>query len=261
MHRTALQPVAPDTARARLAALELEVAQRESEIGAIKRELQALQSQYLEKIGSLYARLYEIEDAIAAAEITMGLRPPPPSEDDAGEAQEAAGADPDTLGIEAGCSQRSGPSADLKRIFRQLAKSIHPDLARDGAARYRRHSLMAEANRAYAERDEDRLRLILSRWELGEIHDDHDVEAGPADDPEAERQRVTRRIAALEERRLLIEAEMADLRTSAIWRLNLKIEEARLQGWDLFAEMIREVQRETQRATQRLASLNRKAAR
>jgi hypothetical protein len=260
MHHTALEPVAPDSSRARLAAMELEVAQRESEIGTIKRELQALQSQYLEKIGPLYARLDDIEDAIAAAEIALGLRPPPLDHDDA-DAQDTAGSDPDPSGVGAGCRQRSAPSADLRRIFRQLAKSIHPDLARDGAAKYRRHSLMAEANRAYAERDEDRLRLILSRWELGEIHDDHDVDALPADDHEAERRRVTRRIAALEERRLLIEAEMADLRTSAIWRLNLKIEEARIQGWDLFAEMIREVQRETQRATQRLASLNRKAAR
>ena len=260
MYETALQPVAPDTDRARLVALEREVAERESEIAALKRDLQVLQSRYLEKIGPLYARLYDIEDAIAAAEIALGLRPPP-TEDEADDPEGTTGTDPDSLGVGAGRSQRSAPSADLKRIFRQLAKSIHPDLARDGAAKYRRHSLMAEANRAFAERDEDRLRLILSRWELGEIHDDREAEASTADDQEAERRRVTRRIAVLEERRLLIEAEMADLRTSAIWRLNLKIEEAKTQGWDLFAEMIREVQRETQRATERLTSLNRRAAR
>ena len=261
MRASALQPATPDTDRARLAALELEVAQRENEIRRIKRDLQALQSRYLDEIGALYGRLYEIESAIADAEIAMGLRPPPSSPDDADETETTGGGtDPDSLGVGAGCRQRSAPSADLKRIFRQLAKSIHPDLARDGAAKYRRHSLMAEANRAYFERDEDRLRLILSRWELGEIHDGHDAGPLPGDDPDTARRRVARRIAALEERRLILDAEMADLRTSAIWRLNMKLEEAKTQGWDLFAEMIREVQRETERATRRLASLRNRAS-
>ena len=254
MHDTALQPVTPDTDRVRLAALERDVLEREREIARVKRELQALQSRYLEEIGVLYGKLYDLEGALADAEIAVGLRPPletfdeNATDDNSGAGAEEADAMP-------GCGHRGAPSSDLKRIFRQLARTIHPDLARDGAARYRRHSLMAEANRAYAERDEDRLRLILSRWELGEVHDRDDEPVAIDDDPEAERRRVTRRIARLEERRLLLEAEMADLRTSAIWRLNARIDEARKQGWDLFAEMIREVQRDIRRTTERLAKL------
>jgi hypothetical protein len=77
------------------------------------------------------------------------------------------------------------------------------------------------------------------------------------DSPASEGERVRRRLAALDEHLVGIEAELADLRTSAIWRLHAKIEDARRQGWDLFAEMVREVTREVRRAEARLAKLRR----
>lgn len=244
MHDTALQAAAPDADRARLAALEATVAERERELTTLKRDLLTLQSRYLDEIGGLYRKLSGIETAIADAEIALGLRVPEEATDP-DEGSGDATADEGNAEALAGCGHRAAPSADLKRIFRQLAKTIHPDLALDGPARYRRHSLMAEANRAYAERDEDRLRLILSRWELGDALDVHD-------------QPVPRRIAALEERRLAMDAELADLKTSAIWRLHKKMDDARQQGWDLFAEMIREVEREIRRAEAKLARLERR---
>ena len=53
----------------------------------------------------------------------------------------------------------------IRRLFRDVAKAIHPDLSRDSDARDRRHALMIEANRAYAQGDEQRLRTILQSWE------------------------------------------------------------------------------------------------
>ena len=251
MSENALQPATPDADRARLAALELEIGERDREATRLKRELLALQTRYLDDIGGLYAKLNELETAIADEEIALGLRPPPDPDDDSEDGDKDGRPGAEEIGAAAGCGHRTAPSADLKRIFRQLARAIHPDLADEierGPARYRRHSLMAEANRAYAERDEDRLRLILSRWERGDAHGENDVGSVPS------------RIAALEERRLAMDAELADLKTSAIWRLNAKMEEARLQGWDLFAEMLREVDREIRRATARLARLRKQRA-
>jgi hypothetical protein len=245
MHDRALQTSSLDGDRARLAALNASVSELERELTRLKHDLLALQSRYLDEIGGLYAKLNEIETAIADSEIALGLRPPTDSGEADADAEASAEAKAEAEPLAAGCGNRAAPTADLKRIFRQLAKTIHPDLALDGPARYRRHSLMAEANRAYAERDEDRLRLILSRWELGHDIDAHD-------------QPVPRRIAALEERRLGMEAELADLRTSAIWRLHRKMEDARQQGWDLFAEMIREVEREIRRGEAKLARLERR---
>jgi hypothetical protein len=242
---TSLQPATPDPTRARLAALELQVAARESELDAFKGELQTLQDRYLADIGPLYAELDSLESTLEQAEIRAGLRPPPLDLDEDEENGEPA--DPDAAD---GCSNRSTPSVDLKKIFRDVARAVHPDRARDDRARYRRHSLMAEANRAYAERDEDRLRLILRTWE-------HSTDATVEDGAEDEEQRVPRRLGILGDRLVEIEAEFADLRASAIARLKRRIDETAAQGWDLFGEMQRQVRREIERAKARIEKAQR----
>jgi len=239
-----LQRAAPDADRARLAALELDIAVRERELADAKDELHRLQRRYLQEVGPHYAQLAELDARIAEREIAAGLRPAEPDaaaddDDDPGERE---------LEMTSACSNRGAPTDDLKRMFRQLAKSIHPDLALNDPARWRRHSLMAEANRAYAERDEDRLRLIMHTWERM-------PDAAVDDDPDAARAHLQRRLADAEARTIAIDLEFADLRRSAIWRLKTKIDDAREQGWDLFAEMVLSVKREVQRASWRLASL------
>ena len=239
---THLEPVASPS-RERLAALELEVAARERELIDLKTGLQAIQTKYLTETGALYAELTGLEAAVAEVEIKLGLRVPIEDLEDDGDDTPAEVAD--------GCGNRSAPSIDLKRIFRDIAKAVHPDLARDDAARFRRHSLMAEANRAYAERDEDRLRLILGAWERSR-------ESALEDLSEADDERIARRVADLEARLALLNVELAEVNASAIAGLRRKVEEARAQGWDLFAEMTQHVKREIARARARLEKLNRR---
>ena len=232
--QTAPQNAADETRRK---ALEAKVIQQETELDALKVELQKLQARYLGEIGALYRELSELEANIADAEIRAGLREPV-VENDADE--RGAGEEiPDFQ-----CGNRSQPSSELKKMFRDVAKSIHPDLAVDGPARYRRHSLMAEANRAYAERDADRLRLVLHAWQ-------NDPDAITGDESNAD----VRRIAWLEQQLAAIEAEFAELRRSAIYRLKTKLDRTRADGWDLFAEMKMQVKSEVGRARARLARL------
>jgi hypothetical protein len=233
--------------RERLSALESELIGRERVLFELKTALQRLQSRYLAEIGVLYRELSELEAAVIDAEIRAGIRPPPcPGDEDEAECD-------DERGPGASCANPAAPSVDLKRMFRDVAKAIHPDLAVDEAARCRRHSLMAEANRAYAERDADRLRLILHAWERSA--DGAFGAAGGWERDESDEQRVRRRLAAVEERLSAIAAEEHELRTSAIARLQQKIDEARAQGWDLFAEMRLQVKRELARAQARLVRL------
>jgi hypothetical protein len=246
--QSALQPAGLDPARDRRAQREAHLAQRERDLSAFKGELQQLQARYLTAVGGLYARLSELEAELLEAEIRAGIRPAPRGPDSSCDADPAsdAAASPGP----SSCSNRPATSDGLKRVFRDVAKAIHPDLAMDDPARCRRHSLMAEANRAYADRDEDRLRLILRAWERS-------PESVMGDDADAFRQRAQRKAAAIDERLIEIEAEFADLRTSAIFRLKNKIDEAKSQGWDLFAEMILQVKREVSVTSARLASLRR----
>src|SRR5262245_42097331 len=146
----ALQPFDFDGDPEHLAALEARLAEREDQLTTLKHTLRQLQARYFQDLGALYAKLHELEGALAEEEIRLGLRPPAVDDD-----EEASTAEPDPDAMH-GCSNRAVPTQDLKKIFRDLAKAIHPDRALDERTRYRRHSLMAEANRAYAERDEDR---------------------------------------------------------------------------------------------------------
>lgn len=224
-----------------MAALEAQLAAREQELTSLKKELQALQDRYLAEMGPLYAELASLEAAVADVEIKLGLR----SVDLESDGDEA---DPDPP---AGCGNRTAASLDLKKIFRDVARAVHPDLATTDEARFRRHSLMAEANRAYAEQDEDRLRLILRVWQKS-------PEAVIGNSPEAAEARLARRVAELERQLAEIDLEFAAVRGSAIARLQHKINDTREQGWDLFGEMMLHVKREIARARARLASLGRR---
>jgi hypothetical protein len=242
-----LQPVLPSGDAAELAALEARLTDREAELNALKLELQELQSRHLTEIGPLYRDLAEIEDELADLEIRAGLRPPPEEESGAG-----AGDVADEESVDAAICEDHGTASHetLKRVFRDLAKNIHPDLAMDDAARLRRHSLMAEANRAYAERDADRLLLILHRWQRSS-------DAVIGDDDESRELRIRRRRVEVEEQLAAVEAEFIELRNSAIARLKNKIDDTRRQGWDLFAEMVAQVKSDIARAKGRLAATRR----
>lgn len=237
--QTTVKPTQED-----VAALERRVAERERDLLSVKTQLQQLQVRYLSELGALYAELNALDEELAQAEIKAGLRVPDEL-DEPGEPEPAA----------SGCSSTSAPSSALKAMFRDIARAVHPDAApaahTDERTRYRRHSLMAEANRAYAERDEDRLRLILRAWKF-------DEDAAACADPEAERARLHRRAATLTERLAALDADFDDLRSSAIARLQRRIDEARAQGWDLFAEMVRQIKREIAAAQIKLIRLRRR---
>ena len=234
--------VTSNNTREQVAALQLQVAAREHELNELKTDLRQLQTRYLDDIGPLYAELMPLDAAVMDEEIRLGLRLVDEEDD----------FDVRSAGAEAApCTPASSSPDDLKRMFRDVAKAVHPDRADhhlDERTRYRRHSLMAEANRAYAERDADRLRLILHAWHL-------DSDAATADDPEAEHTRLQHRAASLAARLVEIDAEFADLRRSAIARLKTRTDEARAQGWDLFAEMMRQVRREIATAHAKLARM------
>jgi len=242
---SSLQAIASPTLQD-VAVLERRVDERERDLLSVKTELQQLQVRYLSELGALYAELNALDEDLAQAEIKAGLRVP--DEPDMDEPDGPATSE------SAGCSSTSAPSSALKAMFRDIARAVHPDAApaahTDERTRYRRHSLMAEANRAYAERDEDRLRLILRAWKL-------DEDAATCADPVAERPRLHRRAAALTERLAALDADFDDLQSSAIARLKSRIDEARIQGWDLFAEMVRQIRREIDAARIKLTRLRR----
>jgi hypothetical protein len=240
------QELAPNQAHADLAEMlrgrEAALAAREAELASFLDELRALRARYLEEVGIHYARLIPLEEAIAAEEVRLGLRLAAIDAEDAAKRS----ADP----LNPSCDSRAGVPDGLKTMFRSVAKALHPDLAMDETARGRRQSLMAEANRAYADRDAERLQLILRSWE-------ESPEAVDASHPYGERLRAERRLAQIDQRMIQIGAELAELRDSAVNRLKISMDESAKYGRDLLKQMRDTVEREIAAATRRLDRLQR----
>jgi hypothetical protein len=57
------------------------------------------------------------------------------------------------------------PADKLKKLYRDVAKAVHPDLAEDDLERQHRHALMVKANEAYDAGDEAILSAIIYEWE------------------------------------------------------------------------------------------------
>jgi len=208
-----------DALRSQVLDLEALLRERAAEIDRVRSELGAFKIHYEQRVGWLHEELDELERGIAEAELgELSKRDdiPPPRNPPAGARREA---------------QPRYTSDAVRKLFRDVAKAIHPDLAVDAVTRDRRHALMIEANRAYALGDEDRLRRILHSWERS-------PEAVQGSDPEAARTRLVRRIEELDDQLTALNGELDTLKDSPTWKLKRMVDEATAQGKDLIREMV-----------------------
>jgi len=223
--------------RARLSKLDAEYAEQSATASRAQADLAAFKARYRHEVGQLHEELDQLEAELAEAERGELLkRPPAPPAPDAAPAP-----------------ARSEPlprftSDAVRKLFRDVAKVIHPDLARDADTRHRRHSLMIEANRAYALGDEEQLRGILEAWERS-------PEAIEGTDAEATRLRLVRRMAQIEEQLELIAGDQAALQESPMWQLKAMVDEEAARGKDLVKDMVRRLKRDILVATNRLDAL------
>ncbi len=230
--------------QAELAALEGELAQRELELVTLQAELNAFRNRYLQAVGKLYAEL----DAILAelAEVQALKKPAghqawkkvkqarAKAEDSAKNANEAKGQ-----------SKNFKPSEKLKKLYREIAKRFHPDLAGDEEERAGYQQIMAEANQAYKNGDEQLLEKLITRGE-------HSPGAVKGIGAGVDLVRVIRKIAGIEERLKQIVSEMAAIKESALFQLKLKYEALKEKGLDLLIEMVGYLNREIIEACIRL---------
>jgi hypothetical protein len=231
-----------------LASLETDLAERELELATLQAELHSFETKYLHKVGVLYAELDEIEARIA--ETLKRLSPDDPEAEEratkararARNSAQALGSEPEKVRL------RFRPSQSLKRLYRDVAKQIHPDLAIDEEERRRRQRLMANANRAYEECDETALQFILSEWERS-------PESVEGEGTAAELVRTIRKIAQVKERLREIKARIAGLKKSPLCELKARTEEFERKGKDLFAEMIAQINGMISSAKARLSAL------
>jgi hypothetical protein len=230
--------------RAQLQVLSRRLLERERGLAAFRFELHAFETRYRKALGARYARLDELAERLeetAAPDREDDVRP---ERADEGPAERYPG-----QGLPGGQNWAWGErqpepehrrpviSDDAKRLFRQLARLIHPDLAGDPVERERRTNLMVAANDAYEQGDVAALERLLADWHAS-------PEAVIGSGAAAELERTLRRIAQVEASIRRIDEELAELEASAMGWLRRRVEKAAREGWDLLAHMVRELDRQ-----------------
>ena len=235
--------------QAELRKLESELTDRELELANLRGELVAFERRYIREVGHLYAQLDDLEAQIADAEFRRK-----PNDDSARKtadsartrARESAQAvddvGPDTA------DRRFEPTERLRKLYREAAKRLHPDLTTDPKEKARRQKVMAEINKAYEECDEERIRKILDEWRVS-------ADQVEGEDTAAELVRVIRTIALVQKRLAAINDEIEVLRIGELSQLKSHVEEAIAAGRDLLAEMADRVTERIDEAKTRLESL------
>jgi hypothetical protein len=227
------------------AALEAELADRELRAANLRAELAAFERRYLHFVGSRYSELDEWKAQIAerlAREQPGNER----AQHAAREARARASETKSAAGEKAAQAPRSfKASPQMKSLYREVARRVHPDLTSDRDDRVKRQQLMAEANQAYELGDEARLEKILTAYE-------HSPEAVRGEGPGAELVRVIRRVSQVRGRLAEIEAELQGLLRSDLHQLKARVDEAEKTGHDVLQDMVAKVDEQIELAKQRL---------
>ena len=179
-----------------------------------------------QKLGPMYARLDELDAQIAEARAARTGDP-----EDLRKAQEARAMvmpmpgveelfhdwmDSDGLSPEAAAMlnnqpvrapKRVRPSEEARKLYRELARKAHPDLAQDETERERRGEFIARVNAAYGLGDTGLLRELAEEWEAGPV---------PAEQRLSESEELYARLEWLSQRKELLTAVAKELEESAI---------------------------------------------
>ncbi|MEV5352214.1 hypothetical protein [Streptomyces sp. NPDC052693] len=139
-----------------------------------------------QKLGPLYARLEELdarilearaarsgdpEDHRRAQEARARLAPIPGVEELLHGWMDDSGLFPEAVAMLTDQAvrppQRVRPSEEARKLYRDLARKAHPDLAQEEKERERREEFITRVNAAYARGDEAELRELAEEWARG----------------------------------------------------------------------------------------------
>jgi len=214
--------------REELVSVRALLAERELQVADLRTHLKTFEGRYLRQVGVLYAELDDWEARIAEREIA--LYDSDSARERARQARARAEETHEAAYGEASEAAEFEPSPDLKRLFRDVAKRIHPDFAKDAAEQEHCTRLMARANKAYGRGDAEALQRILD-----DFHETSESLWG--EDTGAELLRIGRQIEHALRDIAAIEQEMRELPTSEIAQFQQDAEAAEREGRDLLAEL------------------------
>ncbi|MEO3972731.1 J domain-containing protein [Streptomyces sp. CAU 1734] len=103
--------------------------------------------------------------------------------------------------------KRVRPSEEARKLYRELARRVHPDLAPDESERVRREEFITRVNAAYGLGDTGALRALAEEWDAGPV---------PAEWRLSESEELYARLEWLSQRKELLTVVARELEESAI---------------------------------------------
>lgn len=238
------------TAGAELIDAEAELAERLAAINAFEFRLRAITSQLVARLDRLEAEIEQYRQQLRRLGDDWGEGGngrSPWSVDDVEDVTGSAG--PQASGqyrYHTAAPENAPPElnadegAELKRLFRQLARRFHPDLADNEADRAYRTQLMMAINAAYAARDISKLRQLALEPDAA-----HGLHLADTDQQLAEM--LLRELERCQRRLAEIRDEMGRLAKYKSVRLMRQAEQAEQEGRDWAAEIRTQLQEQIAR--------------
>ena len=223
---------APEQLRDRLAQIEEEHA-------TLRSELAAFQSDYLRLVGVVDLQVQELEAKILAI---VAVRTGAVEDAAAAEAAEQRFRETTTAMSAIPAPSGPPPDDDLKTLFRDAAKRMHPDLVADDAGRGHAEAFMKRLNQAYKAGDADGIGNLVRQWETSPYASARPIAGGGT---------APALVAAVAH----AEARLAEARDSDLARLMEQAFQASMAGRDLLVELRQDAEMALDRARARMASL------
>jgi len=219
--------------RDRLAELEVEHA-------TLRSELAAFESDYLRQVGYVDVQVQELEARILAI---VAVRSGAVEDVAAADAAEQRFRETTTALQSIPAPAGPPPTDDLKSLFRDAAKRMHPDLVPDEAGRAHAEAFMKRLNQAYKKGDAEAIGNLVRQWETSPFASARPVGSGNA-------------APALQAAVTHAEQRLAEARDSDLARLMEQSFAASMGGRDLLAELRQDAEAALGRARARLAQLD-----
>jgi hypothetical protein len=227
-----LSAAAPERLRDRLAELEVEHA-------TLRSELAAFESDYLRQVGYVDVQVQELEARILAI---VAVRSGAASDQDAADAAEQRFRETTTALRSIPAPAGPPPTDDLKSLFRDAAKRMHPDLVGDEGGRAHAEAFMKRLNQAYKKGDAEAIGNLVRQWETSPYASARPPREGAAP-------ALAAAVAHAEQR-------LAEARATTLARLMEQAFAASMSGRDLLAELRQDAEAALGRAKARMAELD-----
>ncbi len=125
-------------------------------------------------------------------------------------------------------NQKFQPTPQLKNLYRELVKLLHPDLTKDEKEKERRHKIMLQVNEAYANGDIEMLEQIFYNVKNNIDTFDNNV---------SKIQQLKNQISSIDKKIIELKNSLNEIRNSDLYKIYIKVEDNLKNGVDILSKM------------------------